>query len=58
MVTDLLSKNNIKRYSRCNSIGDAFAKIFKHTNTNLLEKPLFESGDASWIDALTTISNK
>ena len=51
-VTDLLNKNNNKRYSRYTSLGAAFAERFCDTIRDLLKKAVFERRDGSWIDIL------
>ena len=55
---DFLNKNNIKHYSRNSSYGAVFAGRFNRTIRDLLEKPVFEKGDSSWIDVLTTITKQ
>ena len=52
---DFLNKNNIKIYSRNSSLGSVFAERFNRTIRDLLKKPVFERGDANWIDVLLTI---
>ena len=53
-----LKSQNIKRYSRYTSKGAVFAERFNRTIRNLLKKPVFENGDANWIDILDSIINK
>ena len=53
-----LKSQNIKRYSRYTSKGAVFAERFNRTIRNLLKKPVFENGDANWIDTLDSIINK
>ena len=53
----LKSQNN-KRYSRYTSKGAVFAESFNRTIRNLLKKPVFENGDANWVDILGSIINK
>ena len=53
---DFLNKNNIKIYWRNSSLGAVFAERFNRTFRGLLKKPVFERGDASWIDVLPTIT--
>ena len=53
-----LKSQNIKRYSRYTSKGAVFAERFNRTISNLLKKPVFENGDANWIDILDSIINK
>ena len=49
---DFLNKNDIKLYSRNTSYGADFAERFNRTIRDLLKKPVFEKGDAKWIDIL------
>ena len=53
-----LTSQNIKRYSRYTSKGAVFAERFKRTIRNILKKPVFENGDANWVDILDSIINK
>ena len=55
--TYLKSQNN-KRYSRYTSKGAVFAERFNRTIRNLLKKPVFENGDANWIDIIDSIIKK
>ena len=55
---DCLNKNNIKLYSRNSSYGAVFAERFNRTIRDLLQKIVFERGDANWIDVLPTITNQ
>ena len=55
---DFLNKNNIKLYSRNSSLGAVFAERFNKSIRNLLEKIVFERGDANWIDILPTITKQ
>ena len=55
---DFLNKNNIKNCSRNSSYGAVFAERFNRTIRDLLEKPVFEKGDGSWIDVLSTITKE
>ena len=55
---DFLNKNNIKLYSRNSSFGSVFAERFNRTIRDLLEKIVFEQGDANWIDILPTITKQ
>ena len=55
---DFLNKNNIKLYSRNNSIGSVFAERFNRTIRDLLKEPIFEKGDSKWIDILPTITKQ
>ena len=49
---------NIKSYSRYTSKGAIFAERFNRTIRNLLKKPVFENGDAKWIDIIDSIIKK
>ena len=53
-----LKSQNIKRYSRYTSKGAVFAERFNRTIRNLLKKPVFENGDANWIDIIDSIIKK
>ena len=53
-----LKSQKIKRYSRYTSKGAVFAERFNRTIRNLLKKPVFENGDANWIDTLDSIIKK
>ena len=55
---DFLNKNNIKLYSRNNSLGAVFAERFNRTIRDLLKRPVFEKGDAKWIDVLPKITKQ
>ena len=55
---DFLNKNDIKLYSRNNSLGAVFAERFNRTIRDLLKKIVFEKGDANWIDVLPTITKQ
>ena len=55
---DFPKKNNINLYSRTSSNGAVFAETYNHTIRGLLKKPVFERGDANWIDVLPTITNQ
>ena len=55
---DSLNKNNIKLYSRNTSLGAFFAERFNRTIRVLLKRPVFEHGDANWIDVLPTITEQ
>ena len=58
IFTDLLNKNNIKRYSRYTSLGAVFGEIFNCTIRDLLKKIVFKQGDGKWIDILSTITKQ
>ena len=55
---DFLNKNDIKLYSRNTSVGAVFAERFNCTIRDLLKKPVFEKGNANWIDVLPTITKQ
>ena len=58
MFIEFLKLNDIKRYSRYTSKGAVFAERFNRTIRDLLKKPVFEKGNANWIDELQTITSK
>ena len=55
---DFLNENIIKIYSRRTSLGAVFAERFNLTIRNLLQKIVFEQGDAKWIDVLPTLTKQ
>ena len=55
---NFLNKNDIKLYSRNSSFGAVFAERFNLTIRNLTKRPVFEKGDAKWIDILSNITNQ
>ena len=55
---DFLNKNDIKLYSRNTSVGAVFAERFNRTIRDLLKKPVFEKGNANWIDVFSTITKQ
>ena len=55
---NFLKNNNNKHLPRSISFGAVFAKRFNRTFTDLLKGPVFERGDASWIDLLLTITKQ
>ena len=55
---DFLNKNDIKLYSRNSSYGAVFAERFNRTIRDHLKKPVFQRGDANWIDVLPTITKQ
>ena len=57
MFNEFLKLNDIKRYSRYTSKGAVFAERFNRTIRDLLKKPVFEKGNANWIDELQSITN-
>ena len=58
MFIEFLKLNDIKRYSRYTSKGAVFAERFNRTIRDLLKKPVFEKGNANWIDELHSITSK
>ena len=52
---EFLNNNDIKRYSRNNSLGAVFAERFNRTIRNLINKPVFLKGNAEWISELPSI---
>ena len=54
MFQSFLNDNNIKLYSRNSSYGAVFAEGFNRINRDLPKRPVFERGDANWIDVLPT----
>ena len=48
IFNEFLNKHNIKRYSRNTALGTVFAERFITTIRNLLKKPVFLAGEASW----------
>ena len=55
IFNEFLINNNIKRYSRYTDKGAVFAERFNRTIRNLLKKPVFEKGKASWINELPSV---
>ena len=55
---DFLNKNNIKLYSRNSSYGVVFAERYNLTIKDLLRRPVFQRGDAKWIDVPPTITKQ
>ena len=55
---DFLNKNNIKIYSRNTYLRAVFAERFNKSIRDLLKRPVFERGDANWIDVLATITKQ
>ena len=58
MFIEFLNLNDIKRYSRYTSKRAVFAERFNRTIRDLLKKPVFEKGNANWIDELQSITSK
>ena len=55
---NFLKLNNIHHYSRYTSKGAVFVEIFNRTLRNFLKKPVFEKGNASWINELPSTIKK
>ena len=55
---DFLKLNDIKRYSRYTNKLAVFAERFNRTIRNLLKKPVFEKGNANWLDELPSVIKK
>ena len=58
MFQNFLNKNNIEIYSRNGSLGAVFAERFNRTIRDILIRPVFEEGDANWIDVLPVITKQ
>ena len=58
IFTNLLNENKIERYSIYSSLGVFFAELFDRIIRDLLKKPVFEKGDANWIDVLPRITKE
>ena len=56
MFQNFLNDDNIKHYSVNISLGTVFAERFNRAIRDLLKRPVFEKGDANWIDVLPTIT--
>ena len=55
IFNEFLNNNKIKRYSRYTDKGAVFAERFNKTVRNLLKKPVFLAGEASWINELPSV---
>ena len=55
---NFLKKNSISFYSIITSLGAVFAERFNRTIRDVLEKVVFQKGDANWIDLLPTITKQ
>ena len=53
-----LKQNNIHHYSRFTDKGPSIAERFNKTIRNLLKKPVFEKGNANWVDELPKVIKK
>ena len=58
IFNEFLNNYNIKRYSRNTALGTVFAERFNRTIRNLLKKPIFLKGKASWISELSSVVKK
>ena len=56
--TNLLKNNSIKEYSRNTSLGAVFLERFNRTIRDLRTKPVFQRGDANWLDVLPTLTKR
>ena len=55
---NFINNNKNKQYSRNTYLGAVFAECFNPTIRDLLKLPVFERGDANWIDVLPTITKQ
>ena len=55
IFSEFLNYNNIKRYSRYTDKGAVFAERFNKTIRNLLNKPVFEKGNADCLSELPSV---
>ena len=55
---EFLNNNNIKKFSRYTDEGAVFAERIKRTIGNLSKRPVFEKGNANWLNELSTVINK
>jgi len=53
-----LKHHNIHHYSRYSDKGPSIAERVNKSIRNLLKKPIFEKGNASWISELTLVTKK
>ena len=53
-----LKQNNIYHYSRFTDKGPSIAERFNSTIRDLLKKPVFEKGNANWLDKLPLVIKK
>ena len=58
VFTDVLNKNNNKRFSTNTSLGVVFAERFDRTIEDLNKNPVFRSGDGNWLEILPTITKQ
>ena len=54
----LLNSNNFKHYSRNTYLGVDFADKFKRTISDHIKRPVFEQGDANWIEVLPIMTEQ
>ena len=52
---EFLNNHNIKRYSTNTTFGAVFAERLNRTIRNLLNKPVFEKGNADWLNELPSV---
>ena len=55
---DFLKLNDIEKCSGCADKGAVFAERFNRTSKNLLKQPIFEKGNANWLDELPLVIKK
>ena len=55
---NFLKSKNIQHYSRYTDEGPSIAEKVNRTIRNLLKKPVFEKGEASWIDEFRSVIKK
>ena len=58
IFTNIPNNDKIKRKSRNKSKEAAFAERLIRKTRDLLKKPVFQSGDACWIEVLPTITKE
>ena len=58
LFIDFSKINDIKRYSGFTDTGAVFAKRFNRTFRKLLKKPVFEKGNANWIDEIKSFTKQ
>ena len=58
IIQNFLNKNNTKIYWRNTHLGSVFAERFNRTTRDILKRPVFERGDATWVDVLPTITKQ
>ena len=55
IFNEFLSNKNIKRYSGNTALRAVFAERFNRTIRSMLKKPVFEKGNADWINELPSV---